>query len=551
MPNPFNQESIPRLPERRDNTEHFFTYLMLTTRNSHPVIQWQNHAHLKRNFELYQERNQELLHLCSQPNQCKSLAEFWREIAINNSSDSEEWEPQNRKILALEHLASYFETECYHAARTVWSKSSDWPWDEYLCCARDFIYNFDNLFRLLRSYNLSLQTSLNTYIQQTLIKVIKSEAGVGKFSRWRLLANKSDIELQEALQRGGYQEPYISQFIFARKYFKKVYRFNKVNNPAIRKTGKKWPEPDSEDFQAAAECYNAEKYLPSAPHEVSAGSNISGEQMQAWMKICIAALQNYPKSINPQFSIEALQEQGREGLLDESQLENANIAEAENSGTAARELLNRTNSAFRKQLESLKPVQHKILLLYYGAGFNQTDVAKQLQVGQSGISRRLDTIKIKLLKTMVEMSQPHEWVANYVGGWLQRNYRAPLHSDLIQVALVQAIKKLESQEQEVLRLRYSEGLAAEKIACHLSIDLSEVNDIISQAQQKLQANLIKLLNSWVKEYVEKWLVKFYQAQILAACGTPNLPVGGEDISQTIDSLVQECLQTLMNCKKGE
>ena len=549
MPNHFNQEIIPRLPERRDNAENFFTYLILATRNGRPVIEWQNHAELKRNFELYQKCNQTFSQLCSEPNQTKNIAEFWRQIAIEPSLSVQEWEPENRITLALQHLASYFEKDCYYAAIEVGSKSSDCFWEEYLYCARVFICNYEIFIKLLQSYNVSYPASLDTYIQQSLIKNI--QASISKFSRWRLLTHESDKYLREALQRAGTQEPNISQFIFARKYFKQVYCFNKVNNPAIRKPGQKWLNPDSEDFQAAAECYNAEKYLPSAPHEVSAGLSINGEQMQAWIKICIAALQNYPKSINPQYSIEALQEQGYEGFLDKSQLENANIAKTKNSGTAIRGLLNLTDSVFRKQLESLKPDQHKILLLYYGAGFKQKQLAIQLNLNQSSISRRLDALKIQLLQAMVEMSQPHQWVADYVVEWLQKNFRAPLHSDLIQVALVQAIKELESEEQEVLRLRYGQQVAEEKIATELGIDLLAVSAIISQAQQKLQANLIKVLNTWVKEYVEKWLVKFYQAQILAAGQTLNLSVAGKDTSQIIETIVQECLQTLIICKKGE
>ncbi|OCQ92604.1 hypothetical protein BCD67_01360 [Oscillatoriales cyanobacterium USR001] len=525
MSKPFDQESIPRLPERRDITEYFCTYLMLTTSNSHSVIQWQKRVHLKRNFELYQQRNQSLLQLCGRHNQFKSVAEFWREIAIDPSPISQDWEPQNRKKLALEHLASYFETDCYHAARTVWLKSKDWPWDEYLCYARIFIYNFDNLLRLLLSYDLSLKTSLDTYIQQTLIKVIQSEAVLGKFSCWRLLAQKSDRELREALQRGGYQEPNISQYIFARKYFKQVYRLHKVNNPGMRKTGKKWPDPEREDFDTAAKCYNAEKSLSIAPHEVSAGSNITGEQIQDWMNICIDALQNYPKSIDRKVPIDDIPEPPYKET------------ENEDVDTVAKELPKQINSNFHKQLQSLKPEQHKILLLYYGAGFNQTQVAHQLKVNQSLISRRLYAIKINFLKTLVEMSQPREWVADYVVGWLQRNFRAPLHSDLIQVALIEAIKELESKEQEVLRLRYGQWIAEERIASQLGMNSLEVNDMIYQAQQKLQANLIKVLNTWVKEYVEKWLVQFYQAQILAVWGTPNLPLGDEEISKTIDNLV--------------
>jgi len=545
MPNHVNQENIPRLPDRQDHIHHFCTYLSLTTPNSYPVIHWQNHGYLKRNFELYQQRNQKFLHLCSQPNQCRNIAEFWRKIAINSPANSAAWEPENKQILALKHLASYFETECYHAAKTVWLNSKDWSWEEYFSSARVFIYNFDHLLRLLKSYNLSHQTFLDTYIQQTLIKVIKSEAAIGKISQWRLLTQKSDKELQEALQRFGYQEPNISQYMFARKYFKQVYRFNKADNPTIRKTGQKWPDPDRQDFQAAAESYNAEKSLPNAPHEVSAGANISQEQLQTWMKKCISVLQNYPKSITP-IDIDKIPEIG------DLASENTDEIGSEDAATVTRKSPKIINVAFRKQLEILKPEQHKILLLYYGAGFNQTDIAKHLKVNQSGISRRLDTIKIKLLKTMVEMSQPHSWVVDYVGGWLQKNYRAPLHSDLIQVALVQAIKQLEPQEKEVLRLRYGdERLTPEKIAYQLSMDLLEVTAIISQAQHNLQDNLIKVLNTWVKEYVEDWLIKFYQAQILAVCGTRNLSLKDPDISQTIDSIIHKSLQTLTNCKKGE
>ena len=152
---------------------------------------------------------------------------------------------------------------------------------------------------------------------------------------------------------------------------------------------------------------------------------------------------------------------------------------------------------------------------------------------------------------MVEMSQPHQWVADRVVGWLQKDFRAPLHSDLIQVALVQAIKELESAEQEVLRLRYGQQVAEEKIATELGMDVLAVSAIISQAQHKLQANLIKVLNTWVNDYVEKWLVKFYKDLILAAGQTLDLSLGGKDTSQTIDNIVQECLQTLMSGKKGE
>jgi len=552
MPHPFNQESIPRLPERRDNAENFFTCLMLTSDSGRPALYWQNYAELKRNFELYKERNLGFSQLCSQPDESKRIAEFWKQIAIDDPSHiALEWEPKNRKMLALRHLASYFEKNCYYAARQVQLQFSTplSQWEEYLYYARVYIYTTDNLLKLLRAYNIFYQASLDTYIQQTLIKIIKTESDIGKFSPWRLLAKKSDKELDKALQQK-FREPNISQYKFARKCFKQVYHMNKVSNPAIRRTGNKWPDADSEDFRAAAEYYNAGKFLPSAPHEVSAGANISGEQMQAWMKICIAALQNYPKSINLE-SLEILQEEGREGLLSELELAEPNIDEVKDSDTKVRELLNRTQPAFDKRIANFKPDQHKILLLYYGAGLKQTQLAAKLNLNQSSISKRLTTMEIKLSEALVEVSEPARWLANYVVGWLQKNYRAPLHSDLIQAALVQAIRELDSKEQEILHLRYGQQVAEENIAGQLGMNLLEVTATISQTQHKLEAKLIKVLNTWQKECVGRWLAKFYQDQILAACRTLNLSLGGEDISKNIDSIVQQCLQTLTASKKGE
>ncbi|NJK67693.1 MAG: hypothetical protein HC941_15220 [Microcoleus sp. SU_5_3] len=84
------------------------------------------------------------------------------------------------------------------------------------------------------------------------------------------------------------------------------------------------------------------------------------------------------------------------------------------------------------------------------------------------------------------------------------------------------------------------------------MNLLEVDAAISQAQHKLQAKLIKVLNAWHKKYVGEWLVEFYKAQILAACRTLNLSLEGEDTYKNIDSIVQECLQTLTaSTKIGE
>jgi RNA polymerase sigma factor (sigma-70 family) len=533
-----NQENIPRLPKRLNNSDIFCTYLILKTDNCQENFQWKNDSHLNRNFELYQKNNEAFAQLCFQPNGITNILEFWKTIALDASPIVQQWERQNRKQLALHHLMSYLETSCYYATKKVSSISKIRSWEDYLSSARIFIHNSDNLVKLLKSYDDS-QALLDTYIQGILIKEIQNQQNICKFSPWRMLVKTSEKLLREALQIYGHKEPYISQYIFARKHFKPVYNLNKVENPALRKSGDKWLEPDSEDFQAAANCYNAEKFLSSAPHEVSAGLSISTEQMQAWMKICISSIQKYA-----QFT------QDSEEFLAVTHPEDINF-EAEESDSESNSQFEETQSAFHKELDRFKPDQHKILLLYYGAGLKQKQLEIKLGTSQSAISRRLLTIKNQLLKTMIQKSQPEKWVTNYVVEWLHKDFRAPRHSDLIEAALVQATKELDSKDQQVLFLRYGEQVNEQNIATHLGISLFEVNAIIAVSHQKLQAYLIKELPHWEKECVEEWLKSFYHSKISAACQTLNLSLDSEDTSQIIDKIVEECLQNLIVTKKGE
>ena len=528
-----NQENIPRLPKRPNNSDFFCTYLIWKTDHSQVIFQWQNSPYLKRNFDLYQRNDHEFAQFCSLPNGIIDILKFWKNIAIDASPIVQQWESQNRRQLALNHLTSYFDTSCYYATRQVLLISKAKSWEDYLSSARIVINNSDKLVKLLKSYDDS-QAYLHTYIQQIMIREIQNQQNICQYSPWRLLIEKSEIQLREALQISGIQEPNLSQYLFARKCLKPVYSLNKVQNPALRKSGDKWLEPDSEDFQAAAHSYNAGKSLCSAPHEIFAGSNLSREQMQDWMKICITALQNYPKSL------ENIQEEDNEKLCDQSQPEDINL-EAEESDLEANPRSKEIKVAFEKEFYRLKLDQQQILLLYYGAGLKQKQLEIKLGTSQSAISRRLHTIKKQLLKTLIQKSQPHEWVTNYVVEWLHKSFRAPRHSDLIEAALVQATKELSSENQQVLLMRYGEQVSEQNIATQLGISLLDVNTIIDQSQYKLETHLIKKLHDWEEKCVDEWLKSFCKSKILAICRTLNLYLEIEDDQQIIDRFVEEHL----------
>ena len=532
-------DSIPVLPKRENNLKKFSTYIVISHQNNRLALQWKHEPSLLRNLKLYEEKHYEFSNLFCQQDKEIGVAHFWRKVALNESELIADWEPSHKTQLAYEHLASYFEERCYWTAKDLCKYRNANSWEEYLCIARLLVYNPLKLSEILVKYNPQ-NANLDTYITNTLTNHIKSSAEVSRFSRWRLLYTKSDKELIEALKVVGILEPEISQIIFARKLFKQVYLINKVKNPA-RSKGKKWIDPDQKDFEESELFYNAKKVLPSTPHEVSANTKVTAKQIQDWMEICIKALENYPKTILPKFSLDALQS---DGMIAKSELE---VLEIEWSGISSTEetkeqgfLTNKANSVLSKQLQAMKLDEQKILLLYYGFGLNQKQLADRLGINQSTISRYLTKSTIKLLSSLAEISQPQEWVIQYVERWLKREYHAPIHSDLIQAALVSAIKKLANEEREILQVYYGQRMDENKIADQLSINMDEITMRLTKARNQLQDNLMQEINIWIKEYLEKWLSNYYKSLV-------NLVLKTEAINKEIKleekiSLVEIYLQ---------
>ncbi|WP_375509743.1 sigma-70 family RNA polymerase sigma factor [uncultured Nostoc sp.] len=505
-------DSIPILPKRRHNINKFSTHIVLINQNNQLALQWKHQPSLQRNLKLYEEKHQEFSNLFSHQDKAIDIANFWRKVAFDESELIADWEPSNKTKLAYEHLASYFEEKCYWAAKDLCKDRNANSWEEYLCIARLLVYNPLKLKEILVKYN-SKSANLDTYIANILRNHIKYSAEVSRFSRWRLLYKKSDKELIEALKVFGIIEPEISLIIFARKYFKQVYLINKVKNPT-RTTGKKWIDPDEEDFSKSAQCYNIEKILPTAPHEVFANSpKVTAKQIQDWMEICIKALESYPISILPKFSLDALKSEFEvKSELQVTEIEWEKISSIEDTKEQGF-LANQANSILSEQLQSMKVDERKILLLYYGFELNQKQLADRLGMNQSTISRYLTKSTIKLLETIARISQPQRWVKQYVGRWLESEYHVPVHSDLIQAALVSAIKKLVNEEREILQLYYGERMNEIKIASQLGISFNEIATKLTKIKNQLQEKLMHEINIWIKEYLEKWLGNYYKSII--------------------------------------
>ncbi|MEH1945140.1 MAG: sigma-70 family RNA polymerase sigma factor [Nostoc sp.] len=493
---------LPILSSLQHLVHRFYMYMTVDNSIGRRAIQWKPEPHLQRNIDLYKTQHEQFAALLHQKNE-QGLVQFWLDMALNNSPEKYNWEPENRIQKAWEHLSLYCEESCYRAASQVWKANQYKCWEEYIFFARCLVYNPLKFREILAKYDANV-SPLYAYIIEVLRKTIKDEGAVAKFSKWRLLCKKSNKELKEALIRYGICEPEVSRFLFARTYFKQVYQFNKIQNPATR-NGQRWLEPDSNDFQETAQYYNTEKLLAIAPHQVAVGKNVTGEQLQGWMETCITALRNYPQSIAPSISLEVM-----DGVSYTIESDEGFYLEIEDSPPEQKSLYQQTETVLQHELLALNEDQKEILYLYYGLGWNQKQIAAKFAVTQGAIARRLQTIERRLINAVYSLKQPPQWVTGYVKTWLNYNYETPDYSDLIHAALVTSVKQLNTQSQDLLRLCYGQKLDTNAISKQLHLPPDRVNELLLQTNCELEIALLKEIDIIIRKFLNFWLNKQYK-----------------------------------------
>jgi RNA polymerase sigma factor (sigma-70 family) len=520
------------LPQRHHIIDKFCQYIRVDNYQGRIMFRWENEVRLRRNFELYQRKHEKFAFLSQSdsPNE-KELVQFWINLVLNEQSEQEEWEPVNRVQFALEHLYSYCEESCYYATRQVCQQNSSFNWENYFFIGRSFLYSASQFQSVLRKYDSS-QSSLNTYIQQVLFNHIKDQASVGKFSKWKLLCNESEKKSKEALGQAGISSAKTSCILFVRKYFIKVYKMNKVHNPIYKKQ-KKWPEPDEQDFVEAAQIYNGEKSLPSTPHEVYASAEITAEQLQNLMEICINALINYSHRSNFLQSCTSL----------ETSPEIRNQIQPAEEVTES--LFKEVKISLQEKLYSFREDQKEVILFYYGLKWKQKKIAAQYKVNQTAISKRLTTIEKNLLQVIVQFKKPSTWVTLYINQWLKKSYVSPNYSDLLEVALVEALKTLPEEEQQILRLHYGEARVEQaEMMSRFHLTATEFLERVRKIEISLNQAVLKKIENWRKKLVETWLENYSHQTIHSACQNLQICIElNEEIPpEIINAILKKCLE---------
>ncbi|MDJ0743366.1 MAG: sigma-70 family RNA polymerase sigma factor [Xenococcaceae cyanobacterium MO_167.B27] len=307
------------------------------------------------------------------------------------------WENQpSSNYLATAHLAAYLQEACYWAVRKFTLNVSS-----HCSLADYFQIAIAHLPKILKNFNPQYSSYLKNYAELAFERVIKDLLKVRKeahiCSDWALLQKLSRKRLIKSLQYMGFNQQTIECYLLAWECYTELY-------PIESQKTRQLPKPDVDIRKDITNLYNSERI--SRLSETT--PTINPETLEKWLLSCAQAVRNflYPKVVSADTP---LKDDSNTSLLDmmpsdeqtsllTKAIEQEETASLQNYQTQLNQLLN-------DAIAALEPEARELLQVYYSKQLTQTEIAKQLNIKQYQVSRRLSNIKKSLLITLIEWSQ--------------------------------------------------------------------------------------------------------------------------------------------------
>ena len=394
---------------RQGITELFTTFLQLDTDR---VIGWAIDARLRRNLLKCQAS-------LSQPEDSETFwVSYWYKV----------WQ-EHSESLAKAHLSAYLQEVCYWAAHKTIANLSSGQYTVSDC----FQMAIANVDRVLKGFKPNMGFSLKNYssavFSSELKELLRQQQEIDICTNWRLLRKLTQKRLVESLQNVGLSANTIQSYVLAWKSYQSLYA------PQQATGTRKLPKPDEATWQAIADLYNSERYSQlSVP-----GAECSGATMEKWLVACAKAVRDYfyPNFASINASIGDEDSSGEyQDILPQLRQESL-LTEI----VAEEELLDRQSQHSQistvviAALNELDQEAQKIVQLYYSKSFTQQQIAKELEIKQYTVSRRLAKAKDSLLLKLATWSKDslhiplNSSVLNYMSTvleeWLQAYYSRP------------------------------------------------------------------------------------------------------------------------------
>ncbi|MDB9444881.1 sigma-70 family RNA polymerase sigma factor [Anabaena sp. CS-542/02] len=292
------------------------------------------------------------------------------------------WEVAATKFLAQQHLTAYLQEACYWSSQKTVANFLSTQYKISDC----FQIAIAQVNKVLQGFNPNYSSSLKSYASIVFGNAIREYCRqVGEVdicTDWGLLRKTSQRRFHDALKNAGLSADTINTYIVAWQCFKTLY----IPQPG---NCRQLAPPDEQIWQAIAQIYNTHT-----------GSKVNPQTLENWLLSAATAVRKY---LYPRRdSLDYLPGVDIPGTEQSSLIDG--IIAAEEAQTRAGVQM-QINQVLGDTITQLEPQLQKILQLYYGQQHNQNVIAKQLEIKQYTVSRRLTTAKTILLRTLANWSR--------------------------------------------------------------------------------------------------------------------------------------------------
>ncbi|WP_017651495.1 sigma-70 family RNA polymerase sigma factor [Fortiea contorta] len=301
------------------------------------------------------------------------------------------WQTSATQTIAQQHLAAYLQEPCYWVCQKTVNNFASTQYQLSDC----FQMAIAQIDKVLKGFNPNQGFTLKNYASpifaSAIRETLRQRHEVDICTDWGLLRKISQKRLQESLENAGLSPAEIPGYIIAWNAYKTLYI------PTTTGTSRKITRPEDQTWEAIAKNYNSQT-----------SQNVNPQTIEKWLLNAAKATRRYlyptPESLNVSKSSDDSWEllDNLPGTQQESIINEIIAQEEEQTRTSQQSEI---NQILVQAIAQLEPDLQKILQLYYAQQQNQDKIAKQLEIKQYTVSRRLTKARETLLRSLANWSQ--------------------------------------------------------------------------------------------------------------------------------------------------
>jgi len=293
--------------------------------------------------------------------------------------------------LAQEHLIAYLQEPCYWAAQKT---SVSFASNQYKL-ADFFQIAIAQVGKVFKGFNPNgdfvLKNYASTIFSSAIRETLRQRHEIDICTDWALLRKISQKRLVEALLGNGLSLDTMTAYVTAWNCFRSLYVPTSASNT------RQLLQPDEQTWEAIAKAYNSQSQTPVNP-----------QTLEIWLLNCAKAARTYLYPNFTSLNTPTGSEDTRNWLdnlpgHEQDSLLTQIIAEEEQQTRSTKQ--SEVKTVLEDAVAELDPLLREMLQLYYAQGLTQQQIAKQLQIQQYTVSRRLTKARESLLRSLAKWSQ--------------------------------------------------------------------------------------------------------------------------------------------------